>query len=98
MPTEDLRDSGRWRAIRKRTRDQATHCELCGCWLDHHANHRTANYPTVDHIRPLHAGGDPYDESNLRVICRSCNCSLGASYGNSLRRPPLPPYGPGPGW
>ena len=27
----------------------------------------------VDRIRPLQAGGDPYDLENLQALCRSCH-------------------------
>ena len=30
---------------------------------------------TVDHIRALSEGGDPYDPANLRAACRHCNYS-----------------------
>ena len=27
----------------------------------------------VDHIVPLHKGGDPFDMDNLQALCRSCH-------------------------
>lgn len=47
-----------------------------------HKPHHT-NDLTVDHITPLVEGGPPFEFSNLRVICRSANGTLGA-----LARPP----------
>ena len=26
-----------------------------------------------DHVRPLHKGGDEWDESNLQTLCRTCH-------------------------
>lgn len=33
--------------------------------------------PTVDHIKAVSNGGDPFDPSNLTVACRSCNSAKG---------------------
>lgn len=41
----------------------------------------------VDHIVELAAGGRRLDPANLRAACKSCNSSLGASFGNRLREP-----------
>ena len=41
---------------------------------------------TADHIHPVALGGS--DRDGLRVLCRSCNASLGASLGNALNDPP----------
>jgi len=114
MPTPiDPRDSGRWRKLRAQLRCSATHCARCHVVLDHH-NPRSKASPTIDHIKPLadypHLA---FDTSNLRVICLSCNASLGATFGNQTRarrvgtaypnrrrrQPPRPvDGGPGPGW
>jgi len=31
----------------------------------------------VHHRQPLDAGGDPYDQDNLEVLCRSCHILAG---------------------
>lgn len=47
--------------VRRKVLDAANwRCAVCG---------RYAN--EVDHIRPLHRGGDPWAESNLQAICRN---------------------------
>ena len=49
----------KWAALRLRMLERANwRCAVCG---------RYGN--EVDHIRPLRAGGDPYGESNLQVLC-----------------------------
>jgi 5-methylcytosine-specific restriction endonuclease McrA len=52
-------------------------CTICNRYLDPdlHPNHKHA--ATVDHITELQDGGDPYDPSNLTLVCRSCNSSKG---------------------
>ena len=52
-------------------------CSLCG---------REGN--TIDHIRPTDTFSNPLDANhpdNLRVLCRSCNSSLGARYVNAKK-------------
>ena len=46
-------------------------------------NHRWA--ATVDHIVELEDDGDPYDETNLTIVCRSCN-SVKANANQKRRR------------
>jgi len=47
---------------------------------------------TVDHIIPIHKGGDPVALDNLVAACRSCNSSKGSrSEGVFLRRQSTPP-------
>lgn len=47
----------------------------------------------VDHIVPLHAGGDRYDRNNLRPVCAPCNTGRGSSDGR-----PEPPYSTVSSW
>lgn len=42
--------------------------------------------PTLDHITPLHMGGDPYNPANLRVICYGCNARRGALTRTAAQR------------
>jgi 5-methylcytosine-specific restriction endonuclease McrA len=67
------RSARRWRRLREVVfaRDGRT-CALCGGYAD-----------TVDHVRPLALGGTDVP-SNLRPLCRSCNCSRGARLGSRL--------------
>ena len=41
----------------------------------------------VDHTVSLHRGGDPWDESNLQVLCRGCHIRKTA---RENRREPTP--------
>lgn len=52
--------------------------------LDPPAWHHPAA-PSVDHIRSLAEGGDPYDPANLRAAHWRCNTSAGAVSGNRAR-------------
>ena len=74
-----LRDSGstsRWRKIRARIieRDRGL-CQLCGNEGD-----------SVDHIMPRIEGGTD-DDSNLQLLCRSCNSKKGGRFFSSPRTP-----------
>ena len=69
--------AGRWARVRWAELDAAGwRCAICG---------RYAN--EVDHIVPLHKGGDPWAESNLQAICRSDHIRKTAAEN---RRPPTP--------
>ena len=47
---------------------------------------------TVDHIIPIHKGGDPVNMDNLVCACRRCNSSKGSrSEGVFLQRQSTPP-------
>src|SRR5438045_4179386 len=59
------------------------HCELCGGEVDFSAPARSSRSASVDHVVPIHAGGDelpPVDE--LRLVHYGCN----ARRGNRTRR------------
>ena len=67
----------RWQHVRRAVLDGANwRCRECG---------RYGN--EVDHIRPLHRGGDPYDRGNLQVLCRTHHI---AKTGSENRREPTP--------
>ena len=56
-------DGTRWRRLRLAILNRANwRCRRCG---------RYGN--EVDHITPLHKGGDPWAESNLQVLCVACH-------------------------
>lgn len=60
-------DLGRWRRTsrRKLTRDPL--CEACL------ADGIETLATEVDHVRPVEAGGAPFDPANLRSLCGSCH-------------------------
>jgi len=48
---------------------------------------KTRPATTIDHLRPVDAGGiDPLELSNWVAACRSCNSRRGAIHGNSKPR------------
>jgi 5-methylcytosine-specific restriction endonuclease McrA len=79
------RNTRKWRRAREIALMGATHCAVCGGPLDFAAPSRSKWAPSVDHIVALAVGGDPFDQSNLRVTHYGCNSSLGASLGNRRR-------------
>ena len=60
-------------------------CYLCGCETDKADRYMTASgyyacgpkYPTIDHVKPLVAGGC-HTWENVRLACHSCNSKKGA--------------------
>lgn len=54
-------------------------CWLCSEPIDLNAPPRTARSWSLDHIKPLSEGGDPYDESNLAPAHVGCNSRKGNS-------------------
>ena len=54
-------DRGRWARVRLQVLDAANwRCAVCGGYGNE-----------VDHIIPLHKGGDPWSLDNLQVLCRT---------------------------
>jgi len=71
-PARAVYDSPRWRRVQAR---------LIRAWVGQHGwwcpGYQRQGHPsrdlTADHIDPLVASGDPFDEANLQVLCRGCN-------------------------
>ena len=56
-------------------------CQICGKPLHNDAERcYEQDYMQIDHIRPRSSGGDN-QLSNLRALCRKCNCSRGKYVG-----------------
>lgn len=77
-----------WKKIRNELLKEAIennifNCPLCHVGLDYEYSRRP-NSPEIDHIVPVARGGTD-DKSNLRIICRLCNTSIGA--GGKTKRP-----------
>ena len=70
--------SSRWREIRQRIIQRDQVCQLCG--QDQGQMH-------VDHIIPKSKNGSDMD-SNLRLLCQSCNLRRGAAFFDSPLTPP----------
>lgn len=58
-------------------------CPRCGVVMVP-AHLQTSRSVTVDHALPRALGGSN-DPSNLRVLCRRCNCGMGGRLGTSRR-------------
>ena len=41
----------------------------------------------VDHIKPLHLGGAPWDLANLQALCRACHITKTAAENRRPERP-----------
>lgn len=89
-----------WRRIRAQVLAGNPYC-FCGEPINTAlpAGHRLS--ATVDHITPLHLGGDPLARSNLRPAHRACNSARRQDGGGTTRPPEvyvptLPQPGPAP--
>jgi hypothetical protein len=60
-------------------------CGICGKPVDMKLKHPDPGFPTLDHVLPLSAGGDPLDASNLRLAHLRCNVSLRDQGTSQLR-------------
>src|SRR5690606_22564377 len=66
-PSSYVTGTARWRRVKARVLRRDRHlCFYCG-------GHAT----TVDHVRPVSRGGDPFDERNLVASCVPCNLRKG---------------------
>jgi hypothetical protein len=76
MPSKpgDPRFTAQWKRLRTRLVAAATHCDICGMWLDKDAPPRSRWRPSVDHILSVrthpHLALDP---GNCRVVHAGCN-------------------------
>jgi 5-methylcytosine-specific restriction endonuclease McrA len=61
----------RWRAVRDAKRMANPICEMC----------KREPVHTIDHKRPIRAGGDPWDTDNIQSLCKGCNASKTGKQG-----------------
>ena len=67
--------AGRWARVRRAVLDAAGwRCAVCGQYANE-----------VDHIIPLHKGGDPWELANLQSLCGTCHVE---KTRRENRRPP----------
>ena len=84
MPTRESKwwaaiDGRRWQPIRRRVLDLAAYrCQAVGCGK--------AGRLEVDHVVPLHRGGDAYGMANLQALCVGCHVAK-SRRENPRRRP-----------
>lgn len=64
-----------WARFSRAFRARHPVCQACGTKSSEH----------VDHITALEAGGDKWDESNLRALCASCHSKKTYREDGSLR-------------
>ena len=80
-------EESRWKAVRKRAINTYEHkCTLCGQQLDKNAPPHTRFSIEVDHIIPLHRGGQAYELDNLRLTCHPCNRAKGSKLDGEMKR------------
>lgn len=77
-PARVVYDSPRWRKLRRRVLRRHTATWGWTCPGYKRPAHQARDL-TVDHGVPLAMGGNPYDEAQLHVLCRSCNGRKGAA-------------------
>nr|DAS04081.1 MAG TPA: CRISPR-associated endonuclease [Caudoviricetes sp.] len=68
--------------LRNKLLRETTHCALCGRRLptkEERERMRVTDpeYPVVDEIYPMWAGGSPIDEDNTQLVHRACNAKKG---------------------
>lgn len=74
-PSQKIAQTARWRKLRARVireqkrRDGTWQCEIC---LRPITDEREID---LDHVMPVAMGGEPYDETNVRLSHRHCNRS-----------------------
>nr|WP_279590040.1 HNH endonuclease signature motif containing protein [Lactiplantibacillus plantarum] len=66
-----IHSSNRWRKTSRLYREANPICEQClKASKEGDQSHGMINLATsVDHVKPLFAGGDPYDWNNLQSLC-----------------------------
>lgn len=57
----------RWEMVRRQC------FEVCG-WRCTRCGH--AGKLEAHHVKPLHKGGQPYDQGNLEGVCRACHLDI----------------------
>jgi 5-methylcytosine-specific restriction endonuclease McrA len=71
-PSREVYDSPRWRRLAARVLRAWVRAN--GWWCPGYGREAHASHDlTADHIDPLAAKGNPWDESNIGVLCRGCN-------------------------
>jgi 5-methylcytosine-specific restriction endonuclease McrA len=76
-PYSSVYKSSRWTDLRKRVLREEPICAVEGC------NERSSS---VDHIKSLGNGGDPYDRSNLRGMCYPHHKKRSSQQGAEARK------------
>jgi hypothetical protein len=77
MTARQLRSGSRWKRIRRMVLHGARLCGICGGPLRFDVPARHPLSPSVDHIRSLANGGEPFDRANLRATHYGCNSRRG---------------------
>ena len=73
-----FRKTWRWQKLSRAMRSVLVPvCGICGRDIDLTLPYNHPRAWTLDHIHELQDNGDPFDVTNLRPACRSCNSSKG---------------------
>lgn len=75
-----IRDTNRWQRLSRRLRRMQPWCSSCGA----------EDGLSVDHIVPLAHGGDPFDVTNLQILCQSCNSTKATKRATTRGDTPTP--------
>ena len=83
MIDRKLYGSGAWRKLRLVIfRRDGYRCQKCG----------KAGRLEVDHVIPIHRGGDVWDAGNLQALCRGCHIRKSAGESSRRKRAAMPQY------
>jgi hypothetical protein len=81
LPGRERKRWARWRAgaLPELFERQSGRCAACGYPVDLGADGRGPDGPSVDHVVPLHDGGDliPDDTTGVRLVHKRCNTARG---------------------
>ena len=80
------RNRHRWNKLRASIFRIEPFCRLCA------EAGRTRAAQELDHIRPLHKGGESWDQHNLQPLCRACHAAKTQAEVDETR-PKICPHG-----
>lgn len=88
-----------WRRLQQWVWANHTHCYRCGDYVDQTiANPRHPKARSVEHIVPLHLGGEPLSRANVALSHLGCNSKAGARTRHHPTATSITPAKPSRAW